>query len=339
MIKRTKLSFLWGLVAVFSLAGCGGGGGGGDEGGNGGEPAPTVPEVLNYSVAQQWFSAKDLLRLSFEGTEFELITVGLQGTYNRTTQAATLSANTGMSFRVSPYGEIDPLDVSLLIPDGYPVQWVGEKDPTAGAFQVNIPQGLFDFDRIFVEVNNLPGVTITAFAGPDAVAGTSLTWQQFDDVEDDDAAPPYQKIARLAYSAWQVVFEQVHIAYTSLSLTVANDAALEANKSYVATGEVFPGTGVAGTLKIDWIDASGNGELGPGDTFNTTFTDWWVNDPDDNIDDLYNGLLILTGYTENPNSVGGDFSFSDFRKQETENNEVDPGAVTVNGGFNLTYSW
>lgn len=345
MRGRVICRFLYfGLIAIWALIGCGGGGGGGNEGGGGGgQTAPAVPELLNYSVTQQWFSAPDLLRMQFAGIEFKLKSINLQGTYNLTSQFTTLNHDTGMEFSVIPYGEISELKIGVLIPHGYPVKWVGRENPTTGAFQVTLPDESLGFRQIFVEVNNiLPGVNIQARnAGGSPIPGmsASLNWQHFDEVQDSEEAPMYQKIARLAYSAWQIVYKKANLAYISLDQIVVNNAALEANKSYVSTGKVFPGIGLAGKLKIDWFDANGNGELGPADNFNITFTNWWVNSPNDTTGELYNGLLTLTGYIEITNSVGGDFSFSNLSEQETEKNEIGSDVAIINGGFNLTYSW
>ena len=123
---------------------------------------------------------------------------------------------------------------------------------------------------------------------------------------------------------------------------VSNDTAIESNGSITLDGDTFPGTGAGpATLKITWND-DGSGNLGPNDDFDNLFTDWWVDTPGD-IDYLYNGLLQLTDYTETStpnNAIGGDFTFSDFTEEETEDTAILQDDVwTINGGFNLTFTW
>jgi hypothetical protein len=243
-----------------------------------------------------------------------------------------------MSFTVAPnpYGA-GTLTIGVLIPSGTTVRWVGRADPTEGAFQLNITTGVLGFDRVMVTVNSLPGVTIEAFNLNTSVFGpVQLTWVEFDAVEDDLAAPTYQKVARLGYSGWQTVYKKISLAYTNLEGIVTNDSALQSSKSITLNGTTFPAAGAA-TLKITWID-DGNGQLGPNDDFDSLFAEWWVNTPG-GIDDLYNGALNLTGYTETSNSIGGDFAFINLTEEETENNSILTDIVTTNGGFNLTLSW
>ena len=352
---RWKVSMgCFGLLLMISVMMFGCGGGGGDDGGGGGgdTPAPDVPEILNYAVSGQWYTTPDLLRGVLSGgpgMTFMINSIALQGTYNRETEATTLQNNAGMNFTVSPnpYGG-GTLTLGLLIPGGTTVRWVGSADPTEGDFQLNISASPYDFDRIMVKVNanaggtGIAGVDIEAFDGPDSVLSASLSWAAFDAVTDDEGAPTYQRVARLGYSAWQFVYRYISLAYTGLAGMVTNDTDIQSSssKSITLDGDTFSAAGPA-TLKITWID-DGNGELGPNDDFDNLFTEWWVDTPGD-IDFLYNGLLKLTGYTETSapnNSIGGDFTFSSLTEVETENGAILQGDTwTINGGFNLTYTW
>jgi hypothetical protein len=218
---------------------------------------------------------------------------------------------------------------------------VDGNDPTEGAFWLNVATPGLGFDEVRVTVNGLPGVTIEAFNLNTSVFGpAALDWAAFDAVEDNPGAPLYQRVARLGYSGWQFVYRFVSLAYTGLEGMVTNDTAIQSSGSITLNGDTFPAAGAA-TLKITWLD-DGSGDLGPNDDFDNLFTEWWVDAPGD-IDYLYNGNVRLTDYTETStpnNASGGDFAFSNFTKEETQNGAVlTDDMLTVNGGFNFTLTW
>lgn len=350
-MARRKFRLGWfGMLFLASVMMFGCGGGGGDDDGGGGTPAPTVPETLNYGVSAQWYSPTDLLRSTLSGDPplaFVLTSINLQGTYNRITQATTLQNNTSMGFTVTPNpftGE-GTLTLGVLIPNGTTVRWVDGNDPTEGAFWLTVATPGLGFNEVRVTVNanaggqGIAGVDIVALSELTPVANVSLSWAEFDAVEDDDEAPLYQKVAVLGYSGWQFVYRFVSLAYTSLEKTVTNDTTIESSGSITLNGDTFPAAGPA-TLQITWLD-DGNGTLGPNDDFDCLFTDWWVDTPGD-IDNLYNGTLQLTGYTETsaPNVIGGDFVFNNFTEEETQGGAIlTDDMLTVNGGFNFTLTW
>lgn len=346
-MARRKFRLGWfGMLLLASVMMFGCGGGGGDDAGGGGTPAPDVPETLNYSVSAQWYSEPDLLRSTLSGDQplaFVLTSINLQGTYNRATKATTLQNNTSMGFTVTPnpYTGEGTLTLGVLIPNGTTVRWVDGNDPTEGAFWLNVSAPGLGFDEVRVTVNGLPGVTIEAFNLNTSVFGPEpLTWAEFDEVTDDPVAPLYQKVARLGYSGWQFVYRFVSLAYTSLEGVVTYDSELQAQGSYTPPwGTTFPAAGPA-SLRITWLD-DGSGDLGPNDDFDCLFTDWWVDTTGD-IDNLYNGTLQLTGYTETsaPNVIGGDFVFVNFTEEETQGGAIlTDDMLTVNGGFNFTVTW
>jgi len=330
------------FLASVMMFGCGGGGGD-DDGGAAPQPAPTVPDVVNYSIGTSSTPLNAILQPG--GITFSLVSVNLAGTLNRVNADLTMSENHSMSFTMpSPFIAGETLSIGILIPSGGGIVSPGNQQyPASGALQINVSSGVTEaFDRVMGEVITT-GVRIEAFDGPDSVAGpTTLTWQQFEALENDPTAEEYLRVARYAYSALEFVFEQFSLTYLLLATVVENDDLLQSNRSIVGAGDVFPGTGRAGTLQIDWQDASSNADLGPGDTFVGTFSEFWVDDSNDDIDRMYNGVLRLTGYIENQgaiNNVGGNFVFNNFEEQETKNNVISPDTTTVNGGFSVLFSW
>jgi hypothetical protein len=275
---------------------------------------------------------------------FTLTSINLTGTLNRTNGDLTVDENRSMGFTLpSPFIEAETLSIGILIPSGGGIVSPGNQQyPASGALQINVSSGVSGFDRVMGEIL-ATGVRITAYDGPDPVAGpVSLTWQQFEALDNNNTAEDYQRVARYSYSAMEFTFEQFSLTYLLLATVVENDDLLQSSRSIVGNSDVFSGTGRAGTLQIDWQDTSGNGDLGPGDAFVGTFSEFWIDDPTDDIDRMYNGVLTLSGYTENQgavNNVGGTFVFNNFREQETEGNMLSPDTSTVNGGFNVLISW
>jgi hypothetical protein len=330
------------LLASVMMFGCGGGGG--DEGGGAApQPAPSVPETVNYSIG----SSASLLSATMQpgGMTFTLTSINLTGTLNRTNGDLTMDENRSMGFTLpSPFIEAETLSIGILIPSGGRIVSPGNQQyPASGALQINVSSGVTEnFDRVMGEIL-ATGVRIEAFSGTDPFAGpVDLTWLQFEALENDTTAAEYLRVARYGYSAMEFTFEQFSLTYLLLATVVENDDLLQSGGSIIGTGTVFPGTGRAGTLRIDWQDASGNNDLGPGDAFVGTFSEFWVDDSNDDIDRMYNGVLRLTGYIENQgaiNNVGGNFIFNNFAEQETENNVISPDTTTVNGGFNVLISW
>lgn len=329
------------LLASVMMFGCGGGGGD-DDGGGGGTPAPTVPVTVNYNIGT---SANPLVAtLQPGGVTFTLTAINLTGTLNRDNGDLTVDEARSMSFTLpSPFIEEETLTIGILVPTGGEIVSPGnQQHPTSGALQINVSSGVTGFDRVMGEIL-ATGVRIEAFDGADSVAGpVTLTWAEFEALENDAGAAPYLRVARYSYSAIEFIFEQFSLTYLLLATIVENDDLLQSSRSIVGSSAVFPGTGRAGTLRIDWQDTSGNGDLGPGDGFVGTFSEFWVDDPTDDIDRIYNGVLTLSGYIENQgavNNVGGAFVFSNFREQETEGNVISPDTTSVNGGFNVLFSW
>ena len=256
-----------------------------------------------------------------------------------------MSESRSMSFAMpSPFPEGGTLSIGILIPTGGTVVSPGNQQyPASGALQINVTSGVSGFDRVMGEILGAAGVRITAYDGPDPVAGpVSLSWLQFEALDHDDTAEPCLRVARYSYNAMEFTFEQFSLAYLLLATVVENEDLLQSSGSIVGSGDVFPGTGRAGTLRIDWQDTAINGDLGPGDSFVGTFAEFWIDDPTDDIDRIYNGVLTLSGYTENQgaiNNVGGAFVFSNFSEQETEGNVISPDSTTISGGFNVLFSW
>jgi hypothetical protein len=333
--------FLFFLLSIICI-GCGGGSDDSSGGGSTPAPAPDVPNTVTYQMGTT--SNPLVATLQPGGLTFTLTSINLGGTLNRDTGDLTVAENRSMVFTLSPspFIEEETLTVGILTPSGSGgiVSPGNQQYPSSGVLQINVTSGVTDdFDRVVGEIL-LTGVRIQPFKGVNSIAEpTELSWAEFEALETDAGAAQYLRVARYAYNALEFVFEQFSLSYLLLSTIVDYEDLLQSNGSIIGNSKIFPGTGSAGTLRIDWLDASGNGDLGPADNFFGTFTQFWIDDPTDDIDRMYNGELGLLGYIETQNSAGGNLVFDNFTLRETEGNTISPDTTTINGGFSLLFSW
>jgi hypothetical protein len=120
-------------------------------------------------------------------------------------------------------------------------------------------------------------------------------------------------------------------------------------------GENPAGVLQEGYNDFTWNDVTGDVEVGPGDSFVWYFDDCWDDDPDDDIDDLYNGTINLMNYVDNeedgvtirigyepPVEGPGGVYFENFEISEIEEDggiysHDSASAVTLNGGYIIVF--
>lgn len=343
-MTRRKFRLGWfGLMFLASIMMFGCGGGGGDDGGAAPQPAPTVPDSVNFTISQS--VAVPLMRADVELEDnftVELLSItapGVQGTLTRSTEDLILNAG-AFSFRTTAPGFTNYTSISVGITE--PIAVRGDNNPTAGQLDIVITTTEPNPEYTYLVLNfSAAGIRIRTYTqqgGPPIAVGgdVQLTWQQFDDLLDTD--PENQLFARFCYGIWNFLLEQVGIAFDAMEKIMNNEAGL-ADGTEPVQGDILPWNQVQrGTIVIN---SSGSG-VQPGFDFELIFANWWVDDPTDDIDDFYlSGSLELLGYIENDGGpIGGDFNFVNFVRQETENNQA-PTAdqTTVNGGFALLVDW
>ena len=354
------------FVCLVCLAGCSSSSGGDDVAG-GESLSLSLPDTLNYAVSEHWSIDNDLLRASVGGMTISIVegpdfaeqpAINMTGTYNTKNRETTLDASSGMWIDSGGFFEDETYRIlGVSVPQGGAVKWVGEDNPTEGAFLIELRPGDLDFPgymaiRVTVnqdvsdETGEQPGVVIeTLFYGQDDISVVDnfrCTWDVFEDLEDDEEAEEYQKIAGFCYGVWQTTFERVGNCFDTIVLLHENGAALAASGSIsMPLGDDLPGSGT-GSAVCSWTDASGDGEMGPGDDFTLDLEDVWEDDEDDEIDELYTGTFHLYGLISNVDeargildSIGGDFVFDNLIIRETFDNSIEEDGVTFNGGFNL----
>ncbi len=221
--------------------------------------------------------------------KLEALAGPISGSYNMDTESITLNGGPLLKVTTDIWGGNDGI---LYINVNAPIVTSDSGNPVQA--QLGIAAG----------VN--PDITyITLTASADSVnisqAGGSkdLTWDMFENLLNTDA-PTWQQQAALAYSIVNFIISQVDFSINTISLIEKNDSALQKNKSMITQGESFAGSppgghAAQGTQLLEWIDRTG-GELGPGDSFSLTFSDFWTNDATDTISTIYNGKVSFVGF-------------------------------------------
>jgi hypothetical protein len=306
------------------------------------------PQIFNYVIG---FNAGDPNPLTCTETmDNETLTIPIisfrgEGTYNTATEETTLNSDSVISVdtTMDMFGELE-----ILITQR--VEWISSYNPTEGAFEVHRGSDTIGFS-INPDVGGTGGVDIIFESN-----SVSLTWDAFEDVGDNPAAPEYQKIASFANSTYQYVFdERAKYAFQAFQAVTINVTALETagsnNVGLTETCDQFPPqSGSSGTREYVWIDADLSGDIGPGDHFSVTYDSndngCWYDDPKDNFDDLLKGTLELNNYIKNVDGVdnlistGADILFNNFVEKETIEGDgggftVDPDSFRTDGGFNM----
>jgi hypothetical protein len=332
-LKSLWKYFIFILPIVFIIPGCGGGGG---DSGGGGTPAPTVPTVLNYSVGTSTMTPL-LTGTSADGTMFNVTSINLAGTYNRSTTATTLAENKSMFFTVSG-GPLGATSVQIVTPAGSTAQWNSGDNPTSGMFDVNSTH----VGPYRVKVNNsIPGVEIY-FNGS---LVRSMTWAYFKSAV-EISVNPEEILTSLAYNALQSVYRCMQQAYTVVEIVMENQDTLTQGGIDVRLVTSLPG--FPSNIHVQW-GGNSSGNISPGDNFLSRFSNWWVDNPGSNQDYFYNGRLLWLDYWEGTNAsgtfVGGDFkigvSGDPFYEEEVNNNTPDPGTRMTyqESGFLFLLSW
>jgi hypothetical protein len=268
----------------------------------------------------------------------------LNGTYHTGTQETTSHASSMISVDTTEilFGE---LEITIT----QQVRLLGDNIPTEGAFEVRSGTDMIQV-AVNPDVGGAPGVDITFENNT-----TSLTWDDFEDIEDDPGATEEQQIARFGLTSFEFVLERALHAFEAFQTIKKNETALDAAGSahigLTETCDQFPPQGgSSGTREYVWVDASSSGELGSGDrfliTYNSDSNGCWCDDPSDSIDILIRGTLQLNDYVKNVDeaddliSMGAEVLFDDFVVQETEQVTeesfiVDDYEVITDGGFGL----
>ena len=186
-----------------------------------------------------------------------------------------------------------------------------------------------------------------------------FTWDDFENLF-GSAADDWQQRASLSFLLLEFMIEQLDFVVETLGFIGDYEDELQQNGTVTENCDAFPlgkapaGIAQQGTHALTWQDTSGNGEVGPGDSFTWTFTDCWDNDPNDDNDNLINGTVDLGSYTEvvdgsnRVTRVGFDspegvvftnLVLSEVEESPPDTFTIDPNNdVTVNNGFTIVFT-
>ena len=175
-----------------------------------------------------------------------------------------------------------------------------DADPSTGAIRVeSLDPALAD---VIVEVADCdpggPGVQVTT---EPASTTACYTWEEFDSLLDE--LDPEESVALRAVLGWGAIdftLEQSVYAFEIFPLledaTFADGSPTEQCDIYGSTWTEGPPN--PGTTTLSWFDDNPDGSVGPGDSFRQEFNECWLDEPNDDIDELLNGIMDFVSYTE-----------------------------------------
>jgi hypothetical protein len=316
------------LFAVLTIVATGGGGGSDDGGGSiggGDDPGPVII-LPTYNFFLTNLQGNNLLTaavgngltvsIDIDGLLHNTLDLSV-GTDNSVTFLSyTVRASSSFDLIVSSDG-VYPFDgtTTVIVTEDIAVNF-GEL-PTSGAFDVIIPAQI---------------VSVTIVAGGvqlslDGAEGIFYTWDEFASLLDDDTQEAWARRASLAASAFEFLYDfffEVADVLDELELAVLANPLVENCDMFTGT----PPTGILpqGEMTVTWI---GSGELSPGDDFDWLFNQCWFDEPNEDIDELLNGTILLQDYTETV-----DFNTNTLFEIGFGGLSGEPGGVV----FNLTVS-
>lgn len=343
------------LAVILSMAvGCSS-----DDDGDAVEISGTVPNLLNYAITQDTGTFMTLT----QNPSATLSSASLIGTFNRTTEEFTLSAQQPAVMAVSAADFLTALDTALgggVSFSNYQLHvitaatWTGDNDPTSGEFDIVSADQLH---RINVKVNNtLPGVDITYLPNGTQTDFVSLTWEQFDAVFDNPGTDPYAGIASFANSMLRFVYEQGELVIFALEFLGENDVILETSGTIVEDCDTFPvlqpplpTVSNPGTSMVSWTDVDNDNSISSGDTLYLDFVECWDDDETDDFDTLFDRGITFSNYIENQvgdviTRVGfAGIDFTGLSITETEATPtniviVNAETITLTGGFSMVFT-
>jgi hypothetical protein len=340
---RIAVTVVIGALGVGSIIASGGGGGGSGDG----DGPPILLPLYQYTIENQAGGPSAFLASATVDAQLYSISIalpqgtGVRGTYAPGTEALTVDAGSVLNANTDLATPIVG-NIQLEVTETISVPVTGSR-PTSGAAQVTVG-------------GDVVGVTITADGVELRLNGgapQAFTWDAFEEFFLGAPVPAWQEAAAAGYQLLDLVLDQVDVTVTALK-SIDDDLA---SGPRAASCDLIPGVPPAGILPqgetvLTWL---GSGSVSPGDDFNWTFTDCWVNDPADDYDDLVRGQIDLRNWIENVDSDNrlvsagfaafggpGGLYYQDFELGETV--EAPPGVFnrspvfpTLNGGLSVFF--
>jgi len=329
-------------LAIFAaLAACGGGGG--DDSGDvdiTDDPAPSLPTALKFGIG-----TKDSAPLTFASSiDTTTVTIaypllGFSGTWDRAASAYTLVGATGVNSSPVPplLGTFSNQIVETLT-------WTGDGSPTAGKLEQITPASNAAFFVPEPVQTTIAGNLLT-LSYPGETSPPPLDWDSYLGLWVDDTQIDPWRLASFGGATLSLAIERIRMVLDLMAFINANDIAISAAGANGLVTNCSPRPGAAtGTRRIALANA--DGELNPGDGLVVTYSNCWLDDATDDVDQLLDGAITLNGYIENATDAGAfvstgfdEFRFDSLEVRETETVgsvvNVDPTAVVTSGTLTL----
>jgi hypothetical protein len=345
------MKIVWLAACAVLLGGCGGSNGDGSDGqssnGTTGPPL-TILSAYNFEIGGVQEGTDMVVDV---GGEFQVgVDFGntLRGSVNLQVNSPSdvnfvdFVTDAGSTMTVIVAGSGTDLDGEFTINITSDVVAGVDDEPTSGIFEI---------------VTATDTTTVTVVAGGvelslDAGVAIPLSWEDYDNLLDDDQAATWQRRASLAGGSFAFIFERM---FEIAELLDDLDQTESATPIVTACDE-FQGTPPAGVLLQGEhvLTRLGSGEdLSPGDVFDWTFTNCWFassNSLIDNFLQMQNYIEVidssntLTRIGFGPdNNVSGGVLYFDWSIAETEENQgvytIDPvDRIEINGGFSMLFT-
>jgi len=335
------------LISVVTLTGCGGGGGGGGGVDVTDDPLPPMPSRVEYVAGGPGGDPSTTGLFLQDGVLAITSTFYLQGTYTPATKTYSLTQSPVPRFVVNPSGLDFNLAVynseggfGLLVDES--LEWVYGEHPTSGEFRA------ISGNSIRVKVNNdidqvgTAGVDISMVEFGTDSESVSMSWDEFDAVFENPAAPSYQRQAALAYRALNYLYTPLNRVVENFGTLRSQETTLEATGSGQSVTAPLCTTfnGIDGSFSLTWSDGTEGivGSMGSSDSFTVAFANCWVDDSATNSDLLYDsGRIELKTFGESttPFVLGfDDVVFNELQITPTEQSGAGEGTTGSSTVYN-----
>ena len=343
------MNLIWLAASAGLLGGCGGGSGGDGQASNDTpDPPPTILSAYSFEIGGVQAGTDMVVDV---GGQFQVgVDLGdtLRGSVNLQVNSPTnvsfldFVTDAGSTMTVAVAGSETDLDGEFTINITSDVVAGVDDEPTSGVFEVVTAA---DTTTVMVVAN---GVELSL----DGAAAIPFSWDDYDDLLDDEQAATWQRRASLAGGTFAFIFERMFEIADLLDGLEQTESATP----IVTACDEFQGTPPAGVLLQGEhvFTRLGSGEdLSPGDVFDWTFTNCWFassNTLIDNFMQMQNYIEVidssntLTRIGFGPdNNISGGVLYFDWSVAETEENQgvytIDPvDRIEINGGFSMLFT-
>ncbi|MEJ2406093.1 MAG: hypothetical protein P8171_17685 [Candidatus Thiodiazotropha sp.] len=365
---RSALFLVVLMAGIFSIIGSGGGSGDGDD--NGGSDSYGLLPLYHLRITgvddplDSWETGLTVEFTEDSTThEMRIDPQALDGGFrcNTSTEECELSS-LEVTTQVAVYDLSSSLfgDFQINITDQ--LLFVTEDAPADGTLKIAQNPG---FGAVTVDVTTCSGELAGVEILDNGSSRGCFTWDQLDGLL-DSSSQVSEQVAGLAYGILEYLLELSDIAVLTSFDLMDQDLASVGNVAVHC--DSFSSAGVSpptlfsawdlGNALFHFVDEDADLEQSPGDSYGFMFNVCWQNDPNDDIDKLYNGLIDLIsltkvvdssdtltriGYEGTTNGKTGGVFFDYFAIYETQSDTLTTSSsitsqTQLNGGMSVVFS-